>query len=170
MSFFIFTNPVVCWSSKCNKLIHIYTCWLVNKAGHLHTCALQSEQVPKFLLTQVCYIVILGVKDLSRYPTEWESCHLLSACPALCAIGIASQNRFEHCLWPVTGFSFSDVLPTHQQEVGDNLYELIHQWFQLFPEYRDNPFFPFGESYGGRWIPTITRKIIEENDNPNNKQ
>ena len=34
------------------------------------------------------------------------------------------------------GFSFSDKLPTTHEEVADNLYEFLQQWFQLFPEYQ----------------------------------
>jgi len=61
------------------------------------------------------------------------------------------------------GFSFSDVLPTTQAAVSDNLYELLQQWFTLFPEYQKNPFFVFGESYGGKYVPSITRRIHEQN-------
>jgi len=62
------------------------------------------------------------------------------------------------------GFSFGDVMPTSQQAVDDNLYELLQQWFTLFPEYQMNPFFVFGESYGGKYVPSITRRIHEENE------
>ena len=34
------------------------------------------------------------------------------------------------------GFSFSDKLPTTNDDVTDNLYEFLQQWFQLFPEYQ----------------------------------
>ena len=34
------------------------------------------------------------------------------------------------------GFSFSDKMPTTHEEVADNLYEFLQQWFQLFPEYQ----------------------------------
>ena len=34
------------------------------------------------------------------------------------------------------GFSFSDKMPTSHEEVADNLYEFLQQWFQLFPEYQ----------------------------------
>jgi len=61
------------------------------------------------------------------------------------------------------GFSFGDVMPTTQEAVDDNLYELLQQWFTLFPEYQMNPFYVFGESYGGKYVPSITRRIHEEN-------
>ena len=39
------------------------------------------------------------------------------------------------------------------------------QWFTLFPQYQSNPFFPFGESYAGKFVPEISKKIHDENEN-----
>ena len=47
--------------------------------------------------------------------------------------------------------------------VTDNLYECLQQWFTLFPQYQQNPFYAFGESYAGKFVPSITRRIHEEN-------
>ena len=33
-----------------------------------------------------------------------------------------------------------------------DLYNLLQQFYQLFPELVDNPFFAMGESYGGKWV------------------
>jgi len=66
------------------------------------------------------------------------------------------------------GFSFSDVLPTSHEEVTDNLYEFLQQWFTLFSSYQSNPFFAFGESYGGKYVPSIIRRIHEENKSGDN--
>ena len=35
----------------------------------------------------------------------------------------------------------------------------------MFPEYQSNPFFPFGESYAGKFVPRISKKIHDENEN-----
>ena len=49
-----------------------------------------------------------------------------------------------------------------QEEIGDNLYDFLVQWFKLFPEYQTNQFFAFGESYAGKYIPTIaTRSFLK---------
>ena len=66
------------------------------------------------------------------------------------------------------GFSYSNKLPEFQIDVGVNLYEMLQQWFKLFPSYQNNDFYTFGESYGGRYVPTIARKIHEENENTDN--
>eukprot|EP00092_Neocalanus_flemingeri_P007452 GFUD01008048.1.p1 GENE.GFUD01008048.1~~GFUD01008048.1.p1 ORF type:complete len:467 (-),score=127.97 GFUD01008048.1:70-1470(-) len=65
------------------------------------------------------------------------------------------------------GFSFSDALPTTQDAVTDNLYELLQQWYTLFPQYQTNPFYPFGDSYAGKFVPSITRRIHEQNASGN---
>ena len=51
------------------------------------------------------------------------------------------------------GFSFSQKLPSTEEEVANDLYECLIQWFKMFPEYQNNPFFPFGESYAGKFVP-----------------
>jgi len=61
------------------------------------------------------------------------------------------------------GFSYSNKMPTTQDEVTDNLYEFLQQWYTLFPEYQSNPFYPFGESYAGKFVPSLTKRIIEMN-------
>ena len=51
-----------------------------------------------------------------------------------------------------------------QEEIGDNLYDFLVQWFKLFPEYQTNQFFAFGESYAGKYIPTIATRYFFENN------
>merc|ERR1712002_871351 len=63
------------------------------------------------------------------------------------------------------GFSFSNKLPETQDEVSQNLYNLLQQWYALFPMYQENPFYPFGESYAGKFVPSITKRIHERNLN-----
>jgi len=66
------------------------------------------------------------------------------------------------------GYSFSDKLPETQDDVSQNLYNMLQQWFKLFPMYQGNDFYPFGESYAGKFVPSIAKKIHEENNNPDN--
>jgi len=61
------------------------------------------------------------------------------------------------------GFSYSNKMPTTQDEVTDNLYEMLQQWFTLFPQYQSNPFYPFGESYAGKYVPSLAKRIHEQN-------
>ena len=56
----------------------------------------------------------------------------------------------------MTGFShtYLDGFVMNQDQMADNLYEMLSQWFQLFPEYLENDFYAFGESYAGEWLAT----------------
>ena len=42
------------------------------------------------------------------------------------------------------------------------------QWYTLFPSYQSNPFYAFGKSYSGKFVPSITRRIHEGNASGNN--
>merc|ERR1719187_33879 len=61
------------------------------------------------------------------------------------------------------GYSHSNRLPQTQKEVTDTLYEFLEQWFTLFPMYKSNPYYSFGESYAGKYVPSLTRRIHEMN-------
>ena len=39
-----------------------------------------------------------------------------------------------------------------QVDVGRDLYEMLTQWFTLFPEYQSHDFYVFGESYAGNFL------------------
>jgi len=63
-----------------------------------------------------------------------------------------------------TGFSHTtDDFCVSQDDVGDDLYEFLTQWFTIFEEFKGNDFFAFGESYAGKYVPTISKKIHDEN-------
>ncbi|XP_027626733.1 probable serine carboxypeptidase CPVL [Tupaia chinensis] len=61
-----------------------------------------------------------------------------------------------------TGFSFTDDpqgYATNEDDVARNLYSALIQFFQLFPEYKDNDFYATGESYAGKYVPAIAHYI-----------
>ena len=64
-----------------------------------------------------------------------------------------------------SGYSFAqpEGIPTTQSDVADDLYAFLVQFFTLFPEYRTNDFYAFGESYAGKWVPTICKRIHDMN-------
>ena len=68
----------------------------------------------------------------------------------------------------MSGFSYSNKMPETQEDVADNLYGFLQQWFTLFPQYQANDFYPFGESYAGKFVPTIAKRIHEENEKDGN--
>ncbi|XP_047455250.1 probable serine carboxypeptidase CPVL [Mugil cephalus] len=65
-----------------------------------------------------------------------------------------------------TGFSFTDNdagYAQNQDDVGRDLYSALTQFFQIFPDYQSNDFYATGESYGGKYVPTICHYIHKNN-------
>ncbi|XP_042637537.1 probable serine carboxypeptidase CPVL [Orycteropus afer afer] len=61
-----------------------------------------------------------------------------------------------------TGFSFTDDprgYAVNEDDVARNLYSALIQFFQLFPEYKENNFYATGESYAGKYVPAIAHYI-----------
>ncbi|CAH0380500.1 unnamed protein product [Bemisia tabaci] len=88
------------------------------------------------------------------------------------------QARLRHYSWtrklsmlyidnPVgTGFSFTDDdrgYVTNQEQVGQDLYSALIQFFQLFPELQKQDFYVTGESYAGKYVPAIAYTIHKRN-------
>lgn len=64
------------------------------------------------------------------------------------------------------GYSFTghnDGYSSNQTAVGHNLYTAIVQFFELFPEYRENEFYVAGESYAGKYVPAVSHTIHKNN-------
>lgn len=69
------------------------------------------------------------------------------------------------------GFSFSDSKMenyTDAQTANDN-HLFIKGWFEKFPQYAKNDFYLTSESYGGHYLPTLTKSIVDAADIPNFK-
>ncbi|CAF0777535.1 unnamed protein product [Adineta steineri] len=68
-----------------------------------------------------------------------------------------------------TGYSFTSDdqgYARSQDDVARDLYSALTQFFQIYTDYASNPFYVTGESYGGKYVPSITYKIHVENQNP----
>lgn len=63
-----------------------------------------------------------------------------------------------------TGYSYTEgYYVSSQEEIGEHLYEALKQFFQLFPELQENDFFATGESYAGKYIPSVAYIIHKRN-------
>ncbi|XP_065897205.1 probable serine carboxypeptidase CPVL isoform X2 [Dysidea avara] len=65
-----------------------------------------------------------------------------------------------------TGFSFADSdegYSRNEQQVADNLYECLQQFFLVFDDYQKNDFYITGESYAGKYVPALAYKIHQSN-------
>ncbi|XP_021047095.1 probable serine carboxypeptidase CPVL isoform X2 [Mus pahari] len=61
-----------------------------------------------------------------------------------------------------TGFSFTDHFrgyATTEDDVAQDLYSALIQFFKLFPEYAKNDFYVTGESYAGKYVPALAYYI-----------
>jgi len=81
-------------------------------------------------------------------------------------------NKNYHLLFidnPVgTGYSFTSNdlgYARSQEDVARDLYSALTQFFQIYTDYASNPFYVTGESYAGKYVPSITYKIHVENQN-----
>ncbi|XP_050074545.1 venom serine carboxypeptidase [Anopheles maculipalpis] len=65
-----------------------------------------------------------------------------------------------------TGFSFTDKeegYSTNETHVGANLHNALQQFFTLFPDLQQLPFFVTGESYAGKYVPAVAHTIHRNN-------
>lgn len=59
-----------------------------------------------------------------------------------------------------TGYSYSSSRPSlTQEEYGNDLYEFVQQFYQLFPYLLSNDLFIGGQSYAGKYVPVLAHRI-----------
>jgi len=67
------------------------------------------------------------------------------------------------------GFSYTNSsagYAKNQVDVGKNLFSAVKQFFQVFPELRNNRFYIAGESYGGKYVPALAYAIYQRGNSP----
>jgi vitellogenic carboxypeptidase-like protein len=70
------------------------------------------------------------------------------------------------------GFSYTNIDATYscfaknKDDVQANLFETVRQFFSLFKELRDNPFYITGESYAGKYVPILGHAIHINRNHP----
>ncbi|CAF1235513.1 unnamed protein product [Didymodactylos carnosus] len=53
-----------------------------------------------------------------------------------------------------------------QDDIVRDLYSALAQFFRIYTDYALNPFYVTGQSYAGKYVPSIAYKIHVENQNP----
>jgi len=77
-----------------------------------------------------------------------------------------SWNAKANVMWvdQPAGVGFTTGLGTHNEAgVASNMYTFLQGFYEKFPQYQNSPFYIFGESYGGHYVPAISHKIWENN-------
>jgi len=64
-----------------------------------------------------------------------------------------------------TGYSYGTGLDHNEKGVAADMYDFLQQFFQTHKQYQANAFYAVGESYAGHYIPAVTHKIWENNNN-----
>ncbi|RZF45123.1 hypothetical protein LSTR_LSTR011967 [Laodelphax striatellus] len=69
-----------------------------------------------------------------------------------------------------TGFSFTELdgYTRNQTIIGEHLYSVVEQFLTLFPNLKNNKFFITGESYAGKYVPSLAYTIHKKNAEVNN--
>jgi carboxypeptidase C (cathepsin A) len=63
-----------------------------------------------------------------------------------------------------TGFSYADNSADYahdEKTIANVFYTFLGQFFALHPKYQNLPFFVFGESYAGHYVPAISARIVQ---------
>ncbi|KAK6540791.1 hypothetical protein TWF694_008181 [Orbilia ellipsospora] len=61
------------------------------------------------------------------------------------------------------GFSYGRTT-SDSRAAGQEVYALLTLFFKKFPQYGKLPFFVFGVSYGGHWVPDLSYEILSHED------
>ncbi len=61
------------------------------------------------------------------------------------------------------GFSYGVKNDQNETMVGEDMYHFLQAFFKSHPEYSENEFYVFGESYGGHYAPAIASRIFQGN-------
>jgi len=67
-----------------------------------------------------------------------------------------------------TGFSYVDSTfdyVTNENQVAQEMYMFIQEFYQLYPKYSKLPLYIIGESYGGHYVPAISYAVMQGNAN-----
>ena len=62
-----------------------------------------------------------------------------------------------------TGFSYGLGMDHNETSVANDMYDFLQQFFTAHPKYSANPFYTFGESFAGHYVPAVTHKIWQMN-------
>ena len=63
-----------------------------------------------------------------------------------------------------TGFSYGLGVDHGEDGVAADMYDFLQQFMKAHPQYSKLPFFAFGESYAGHYIPAVTHLIWQNNN------
>ncbi|KAL2649986.1 hypothetical protein R1flu_018114 [Riccia fluitans] len=100
-------------------------------------------------------------------PFEFQPAAADTEMPKL-TVNVHSWSKISNILYVDSpagvGLSYSKVKEdyrTGELKTAADLHKFILKWIELYPEYKSNPLYVTGESYGGVYVPTFSRNIAE---------
>jgi cathepsin A (carboxypeptidase C) len=80
-----------------------------------------------------------------------------------------SWNNNAHILFvdqPAgAGFSYGDESDNSETKVSNDLYHFLQEFMKKYPKYHKAPFYIFGESYAGHFVPALSYRVFKGNQN-----
>jgi cathepsin A (carboxypeptidase C) len=83
-----------------------------------------------------------------------------------------SWNNNANVMWvdqpAYVGYSYGSGkqdLVHNESQIAEDMYHFLQEFFAQNPQYAENEFYVFGESYGGHYAPAISSRIFEGNQN-----
>jgi cathepsin A (carboxypeptidase C) len=64
-----------------------------------------------------------------------------------------------------TGFSYGLGMDHDEVGVANDMYDFLQQFMKGHPQFAELPFYAIGESYAGHYVPAVTHKIWQNNNN-----
>jgi cathepsin A (carboxypeptidase C) len=78
-----------------------------------------------------------------------------------------SWTEAAHVLWldqPAgVGFSYGEETDSNEAMISEDAYYFLQSFVRKFPQYRTNPLYIVGESYGGHYAPAIAHRVWRGN-------
>jgi cathepsin A (carboxypeptidase C) len=78
-----------------------------------------------------------------------------------------SWNSKANIMWvdqPAgVGYSYGFKNDHNETMVGEDMYHFLQGFFDKYPQYLQNEFYVFGESYGGHFVPATAHRIFQGN-------
>lgn len=64
-----------------------------------------------------------------------------------------------------TGFSYGTGMDHNEAGVATDMYDFLQQFMKTHSQYASLPFYAVGESYAGHYVPAVTHKVWQNNQN-----
>merc|ERR1712048_1126960 len=84
------------------------------------------------------------------------------------ALNPSSWHNKANVMWvdQPAGVGFSSGFGTHNEDgVATNMWTFLQNFYKQFPQYQQNKFYIFGESYAGHYVPAIAHRVWKNNKN-----